>query len=296
MKQKLETIILHVGLPKTGTTALQSWFRTRSSYLLKYGVRYPDFFGREDDKHSFLMSELRNNPSLPQLERLIAENVSPTLLLSNEGLSNHLYDFNLEALAQFRRLSQAANVVVFLIIREPEAWLKSYYKQCVLNPNNGSSPLWGTSLTQDEIRYHDRVVKLLDQGQLKADLTRFFGADRVVVFEYECINLLELILKEMNVPVPDDVELPRLNQSVPDWAIELLRLVNLFEDKTHYRRIWKAHIQSSLNSDHTILAGDYPAIAYPDMTKVAAEIKSTIQKHSIAHKDQILRFITALQQ
>ncbi|RIZ55040.1 hypothetical protein AK966_06755 [Vibrio sp. PID23_8] len=40
---KNKTIYLHIGAPKTGTSAIQYHLENESKYLLKHGFEYPDF-------------------------------------------------------------------------------------------------------------------------------------------------------------------------------------------------------------------------------------------------------------
>lgn len=245
---------LHVGLPKTATTAFQSWMRHHSDELLKQGISYPPHYGAGNDKHNFLVGALRQNRTLDQLESVLLEAAKvDSILLSDEGLTNHLDDFHEDALAAFRALTQDWDVHVILVTRDANAWLRSYHKQCVLNPNNGASPLWGTSLAASEAADHPRIRRLLAIDELVDDLAAAFGAKEMHRFDFDSEDWFAACLQMISVDSEGSVELPRTNQSLPDWAIEVLRLVNAATASQKIRNAWKLALQNHLKTDHTIL-------------------------------------------
>ena len=105
-----------------------------TALLFEQGINYPEpDKDLADPKHQFLVSALQTN-DLARLRRILEENQSDSVLLSTEGLTNHLYDFDAGALQTFRDLTLDYEVVIFIVVREKEPWLRSYYKQLVLNP------------------------------------------------------------------------------------------------------------------------------------------------------------------
>ncbi|MCB8837171.1 hypothetical protein, partial [Aurantimonas sp. VKM B-3413] len=53
-------LVLHVGLPKTGTSALQLWCSSHSEELLKQGIRYPTPSSQTQmPKHQFMVTDLQ---------------------------------------------------------------------------------------------------------------------------------------------------------------------------------------------------------------------------------------------
>ena len=244
---------LHVGLPKTATTAFQSWMRNNADDLAEQGILYPPLFGTGNDKHNFLVGTLRQNRNFERLEKLLETTSVETFVLSDEGLSNHLDDFSDAALAKFRELTQSWDVRIILVTREAEAWTLSYHKQCVLNPDNGASPLWGTSLTVSEMSHHPRIQRLLNTEKLADDLTKAFGATEVRIHEFESHSWFETCLDGIGVERIEPTMLPRTNQSLPDWSIELLRRVNALTGDQSIRNGWKQALQTYLESNHTIL-------------------------------------------
>ncbi|MEP3655297.1 MAG: hypothetical protein ABJO36_10415 [Litorimonas sp.] len=245
---------LHVGLPKTATTAFQSWMQHHSDALLEQGISYPSHFGAGNDKHNFLVGDLRQNQTLNRLQGILQGTAKADhILLSDEGLTNHLDDFHSDALEAFRDLTQGWDVHVMLVTRDADTWLRSYHKQCVLNPNNGASPLWGTGLTVSQVADHPRIRRLLAAEILMDDLRAAFGAKEVRRFDFDSNNWFAACLRAINFDSEGPIELPRTNQSLPDWAIEVLRLVNSSTTSQKIRNAWKVALQNHLKTDHTIL-------------------------------------------
>lgn len=164
------TLLLHVGLPKTGTTSLQKWCDDNRGRLRESGIDYPATDpGEQARKHQFLVPELMSGVFDRTAAVLRAADPARRLLLSTEGLTNHLYDFPAESLARFRALTAGRKIKAFMVVRDRHSWLKSYHKQLVLNPPN---PCFGyaTPFSLDEFSRLPRVQRLLDHRQLVADV------------------------------------------------------------------------------------------------------------------------------
>lgn len=178
-------LLLHVGLPKTATTSLQKWCDDNRALLGSYGVDYPETDPAEAArKHQFVVADLMAG-SLERIGQLL-DRAAPDrrLLISTEGLTNHLYDFPAESLARFRALLAGWHVEAFLVVRAAEAWVRSYYKQLVLNPpwlQYG----YATGLTLDEVSRLPRVRRLLDHARLEDDIRHRLGAASVTVRQFE---------------------------------------------------------------------------------------------------------------
>ncbi|MEM9770727.1 MAG: hypothetical protein AAF889_03855, partial [Cyanobacteria bacterium P01_D01_bin.73] len=61
-------IIVHIGMPKTGTTALQKSLAHSRELLKDNGILYPEGFLYEDE-HRELVGGLRSRKNLPRLLR-----------------------------------------------------------------------------------------------------------------------------------------------------------------------------------------------------------------------------------
>lgn len=245
-------LVLHVGLPKTATTALQFWCDQQREGLAARGVNYPVCdSGLDVPKHQFAVGECLKG-QFARTEAVMRENQLPILVLSSEGLSNHFYDFPAESLARFRELAASLGyrVTVFLVFRDPAVWLRSYYKQAVLNISNPKYE-WGTSRSYDEFIQLPRVKRLTDAEALCRDMASGFGGDvQLARYEEDWFAALvsRLGVADAGLGLP-----PRVHGSVDDGLVELVRQVNAM-NLGKLRDSVLAACQSCFNTPHVDLA------------------------------------------
>ncbi len=261
---------------------MQLWLYSNRQTLRQAGLAYPEpVRSPEEPKHAQLVAELRHDTDLPVLKHMLGWAGNDALLISDEGLSNHLVDFRPEALKQFRKATDEYDTVLILVRRDNEAWLKSYHKQCVLNPANGSSPFWGTASTADEMRSHPRLQALMNIGQLTRDLTSAFGAQDVMVLNYDTPDWVDRLqeglgIRPAAVPAPE-----RSNESVPEWVIALLARLNATAPDPASRQHHRAMLQAYLNSSHSILLSALDSDERPEPTAADAEaVRQVVEEGS----------------
>lgn len=152
-----------------------------------------------------------------------------TLLFSSEGLTHHLFDFDADALAAFRAMTRNLRLTVFLVVRDYDAWAKSYYKQVILNPvladPNHAEQLYGTALAFSEFKDLPIVRRYRDHHGLLDALKRSFAPERLIVaaYEYDWFRSFRQLLG-----LPDEVDpgAARHNTGIPDWLAEIVRQLN----------------------------------------------------------------------
>ena len=178
-------LLLHVGLPKTGSTSLQKWCHDNRDLLRTGGVEYPAPDPLEPArKHQFVVSEMMQGAFKRFEDTICNADQSKKLLLSTEGLTNHLYDFPDESLARFRAILDGWQVMAFMVVRDAEPWLKSYYKQLVLNPPRPEFA-YATELSLEEFGRLPRIQRLLDHASLARDVKEKLGTNSVTVQRIE---------------------------------------------------------------------------------------------------------------
>ncbi|WP_242110300.1 hypothetical protein [Luteimonas aquatica] len=247
-------------MPKTATSALQRWLHRNALLLASAGACYPDGAHLRGDKHQFLVGELRRGGTT--LARLLPRLRHTTAIFSAEGLSNHFYDFDPAALRRFRQDTAGIDIEILMVTREREAWLRSYHKQCVVNPGNGASDLWGTALTAAQIADHPRIRRLTDARQLGEDLLRGFGARRLHRLRFE-EDWFAATLALLGLDAATAPPLPRANDSLPDWAVEVLRRLNGIAAPERHKDYWKSALAAFLGSNHLELNAAAQADAMP---------------------------------
>ena len=132
------TLHFHVGLPKCGSSSLQSFFAANRDALKKHGVHYPKLSERSIGNatpftRSFGTSERQDvfehyNPGYDAQSARAAfletlnDRTSDQMLFSSEGLNRY---FMREGLGTMGEGFDA--VIVHLFIRPRAAWLLSHY-------------------------------------------------------------------------------------------------------------------------------------------------------------------------
>lgn len=130
--------VLHAGLPKTGSSALQAHLARNAAALAKAGILYPAAGRRRGGvEHGDLMREMAGRPifrggsgMLAALEREIARRDHEVLLISSEFLHAPLYLLRTPRIRDWMAArGYALHVVVYL--RDQPALLNSVYAQQV---------------------------------------------------------------------------------------------------------------------------------------------------------------------
>lgn len=241
-------LLLHVGLPKTGTSALQRWCYANSGQFLEQGIRYPTpSADTEMPKHQFMVSDLMAG-DLSRTARAVAEGSEECTVLTTEGLTNHLYDFRPIGQEKIRDLFEAFHLTVFLVRRKPEDWLRSYHKQCAINPRIAEY-CYGTGLDIHAFRELPRVRKLMNVPELAQDCAAAFGAKEIVTADYDS-DWLARFLGLCGYTPTEKIELEVTNGSVPDWLFEAVLRINRQPFNDNARIAWLGSLQRFANSSH----------------------------------------------
>lgn len=247
-------IIVHIGLPKTGSTALQqALFQSRKA-LLREGVLYPAQVHREDDpKHNFVLDLIRKGcsydvgcePGYKSASRIV---------ISNEALSNDFYFHGVERNQQLAdRLREHGGLEICMVLRREREWLRSYYKQAVINQPVKGKPHYQNCLPLAAFRELEPVRRLLDHGELIQDVSAVFQAP-VRVIRYEELPV-PLILEYCTALPGKNYSLQRRhNESVSDAAVEVMRQLNANIESIEEKYAWSYLLVQACSAKHDVLA------------------------------------------
>ncbi len=219
-------LFMHVGLPKTGSSALQHWCAASRVTLRKADIEFPDWDPNwVVPRHQFAVRELRTG-FFPRLETLLASGHGRHILLTSEGFTNQFFDFPRSALDAFRKVTAEFEKIVFVVLRSDASWMKSYYQQSVINEPNPTYS-FGTALRFEEFSKVERVIKLRDLAKDGGDeLGNAFGASKVSVTRYED-NWFGQFKTLLGVDRLKGLhQLTRQNASPSDAVIEIIRQIN----------------------------------------------------------------------
>ena len=246
-------LILHVGPPKTGTTALQYWCDQNRSVLAQYGVLYPEVYtgtagGRRVDftpKHGFLVNELRTGPLRRTKE--IAQSNARAILLSTEGLTNHFYEFDDKLLAEFRELFSDRIVTMYFLWRDKDAWFRSIWKE-------GIMAFPGTTATLEEYIEIPAIKKLSDWATLKRDMRAAFNVSRIETVDIKH-GWRKTLLELLDIPSTAKFETPQsqVNVSLPDELLAFVKEVNGLRLDKQLRELFFKSIQEIYQTSHNSL-------------------------------------------
>jgi len=227
-------LIVHAGAPKTGTTSLQRFLTDRGDELRTRGLLYPKTGLDEgpDPKHHWLVRCLLLDDEA-EFDRYLAlveseaDDDTHTIVLSNEGVSNHWWYFRPAARHVLATLSERYSVSLVLWLREPVAFYRSYYLQSLRNPRVDISPGYGVDLAPEHALDLPWVAKHLDYAGLVRDMAAVFGEDATFVFAYRD-DTLETAAKLLDFPWDPSSE--RVNTTtLHESGVEMLRVINRYD-------------------------------------------------------------------
>lgn len=215
---------LHVGLDKTGTSALQATLKSSSLQLAKHGFFYPEV-GRQHGHHvglakamGFSMDrpvDVSKTKSTSSALRDELSNNALTAIISSEHFSYGVNRTNIEnvrnALAEF-------DVKVIIYLRNQIDWFLSLYAEVIK---------WGYIDSIDS--YANRSLVRLDYAVTVGAWASVFGKDNIIVKVYEQEG--DIIQSFGSLLCGDADALPRpgkrVNDSPPALVLEALRRSNV---------------------------------------------------------------------
>lgn len=221
--------LVHVGLHKTASTALQnSWGNTdginlnwRTLDKLIHAIRH--MVGSNT-------ATLDLNLEALELSKSADANLN---IYSNEGLSTYRYGamcsrqnvFDFRQLAAYYMEKIAPDSHVLIVTREPISWISSIYKQYV--QEGGHRTLQNFLITESEF-----IAETLSLQTLIDIWSAYFPREKVIVLPFEMLKnepqrfLAELASRTGNALFSQAAPLPVANVSITDEELAFLRKVN----------------------------------------------------------------------
>ena len=257
-------IIIHSGLPKTGTTAIQNWLADHPEELALEKILYPSAFPSPAERfHRFLAIELRTKNSLQRAKQIITEARRASveiLLFSIEGITAHIDQLRFDMAKVFEEIVGSDKLTFVVCIRPYEQWVSSLYKQCVItSPLRGNicksalESQYGCALSFSEFKGRPDIMKIADRESIQGSLKRLFPAATVSFFDYSS-QLVEVFLSYVNLKVSGQLAVKeRCNTAIPDPYIELLRWVNSWSKSAMTDKLVRFAVSKSLKHDHVHL-------------------------------------------
>ena len=270
------TLILHVGTPKTGTTSLQTYLQKKQSKLRRKGILYPHNLEKLQNptapKHQWFeknLTSLHLDFFVENFKNIISQitEETHTIILSSEGIYNYWWDFPDESKRVLSQLSILFTTQVWVWFREPLAFIESYYKQCIRNPQVEGNPCYGKDLSFAQMINIDWFSQHLNYQGFVSECETVFGKGKVSVFNYEN-DVVQEVMSKLGLTTPHDNPTPRQNQSLNSVSIALLRTVN----KLNIKAKDKEHLMPQIKEINNIL------VAYKNQPLIDTESKNKVMR------------------
>ena len=251
LKREKIKLIIHAGTPKTGTTSLQTYLDKKQYKLRKKGILYPHNLDKLQNhaapKHQWFEKNLVTthlDNFLENFKNILSQvkEHTHTIILSSEGVYNYWWDFPDESKAILKELAKLFDTEVWVWFRESVAFIESYYKQCIRNPQVESNPCYGKDLSFAEMLEIEWFSQHLNYQGFVTECQTLFGVDNVSVFKYEG-DVVQEVIHKLGLATPHDTPTPRKNRSLNSASIKLLRTINHYDIKVKDKELLMPYLK-----------------------------------------------------
>jgi len=227
------TIWIHPGLPKTGTTSIQSYFMRNAKEYARKEIIYPTEGALSRDfSHSWLSLGLRNG-DLSELKQQLDQvpMTAEHLILSDESLYVELPFLSGEIRTQLKNMLSPFEIKIVICERSLAAWKKSFYLQSLKNRRSklkkGASRLWGSQLSYAEFFQEEFLEDLTNFKRMKEDLQALFGTKSIKTLKMTpSSDIVPTFCDALEIQHFEDDNAPKKNISMQDVDGEVLRQAN----------------------------------------------------------------------
>lgn len=237
----MKTIRLHIGLPKTGTSALQAFFAQNINALKTKGILYPELQPLDTARENRITSGNANNiafsmfqsfepgeDELKKLYHLLEEHNEYDFLLSSENLCFAHHDQLLSFNEEIKNLGYTTKIIIYL--RRQDHWFSSVYSQRVKRHHLTISP---EEFIQNELKKNDSINNFYLRIK---HFEKIFNKENIIIRCYEKSqfykrNIFSDFLFALNIKDSAEFVFPKklINPNGGRILLEFLRLVNRFE-------------------------------------------------------------------
>lgn len=226
-------IILHPGLPKTGTSAIQMYFKRNADKYLRDNVLYPlEGANKIVYSHSWMSSAMRNKDFSPILRQLQSTaQTTKKLIISDESLYLEAPLLSPEARAELRKIFAPHSVRIVFCQRPLGKWKKSFYLQALKNRRSADkqsvSRLWGTDMSYSSFFKDPFVEKLTDFNACIKDFANIIGAEQVEIINMKSgENIIPVFCQAADIQYFEETTIKLENLSMNDVGGEIQRQAN----------------------------------------------------------------------
>lgn len=219
-------LVLHCGIHRTGTTALQQFMANSRSELRNQGILYP-FTDRSHVKIAYALKRAKMAKNeLAKLLESESKADTHTIVMSSEDFSIHK---NLDWVAY---LGDFYDVHAIFTLRRQDDWLNSWYNQHIRWPFDRKL----SQTTPEEFLTHISDFHWIDYNELTQRWLALLPMERVHVCIYKEGPQALDVMKALGLPV-QGAKAENVNASCPAELLSGLRLLNLFPEPPAVRKL-----------------------------------------------------------
>ena len=215
-------LVIHAGIHRTGTTALQRTLENSRSSMRNLGYCYP---GENTNHQDWAWSIFRNEKSSRDLHNYLIEQSDGchTIILSGEDFAIH------RDLGWLKSISQDFDTHVYITLRRQDDWLMSWYNQHVR---------WPFDRRKSQMSPDEFLDTIDDYYWLNFDRLADLWASAVSRSNLHLCVMKSGHNEELLEEIAPDIQLTQLkkdNSSITPEALELLRRIELFDLNNNQR-------------------------------------------------------------
>lgn len=231
----MATVFLCIGLPKTGTTAIQSFLRENDSLLKEQGYCFPELWRAEDGRYKdrnghFLLCDPGEKEKQFQKIKKLAKTY-PNIILSDEAIWKagcKRKGFWKETAERFGQIGCRLRVIVYL--RRQDLFVQSLWNQNVKSKTVNWTKTFDECIEQDSfsyfpLDYHKGLTKIAKHVDLSDMIVRVYEQEQ---FEGEGNTIFSDFLRCVGSDMCDRYtnEKVKSNPGLRDNFIEIKRIIN----------------------------------------------------------------------
>ncbi|NND69009.1 MAG: hypothetical protein HKN19_15575 [Halioglobus sp.] len=240
----MRTLFLHIGFPKTGSSALQSWLSLNAVALVQQGIGYADLaprakHGEPTSGNGFVLFNALREQDTSRVEKLVADTyftgtANRTAVVSSEFLPA----LSKQKLLQLRELCADHNIEVRIIayVRSPYERAYSAYVQD-LKTKGRADPFGFADIAENLERTRSYLLKYLRV---------FRGCVTVLNYDDRQRTIFEAFAQATGMDL-EKLELldKRVNRSLTNAEVSIMRRLNALHDGRFARPLSKHLLRSA---------------------------------------------------
>lgn len=236
-KKEAKRLFLHIGMNKTGTSAIQHVLSEQHCVLERQGLLYPKT-GRQSDAHYGISAEMGFYQGKPQRDRKVGARRNLIDQLKSEIKKSSAQDVVISS--EFFVIPRDVRVVqktlaefdcyILVYLRRHDHWWAAAYNQAVKTTVN---PPWGRGF--EAFLHYQRKLhpRYGDYRNLLGRWERVFGREKLIVRPYEGQQNQPNLVADFLVSLGREDLVTAVNRVIPDVNVSLgiseLNLIDIFQ-------------------------------------------------------------------